>query len=59
MKANSIIKAAITRGSGEERSDHRRMFFLEQQRKMLLKQLFNDAGRAVNVVRPVALATPP
>jgi len=59
MKANSIIKSSSTGRSGEARSDHRRMVFLEQQRKMLLKQLFNDAGRAVNVVRPVALATPP
>jgi hypothetical protein len=46
MNANSIIKAAITSGSGEARSDHRRKVFLEQQRKMLLKQLFNAADHS-------------
>jgi len=46
MKANSILKSSSTGCSGEARSDHRRMVFLEQQRKMLLKQLFNDAGHS-------------
>jgi hypothetical protein len=43
MKANSLLKHLGRMNTGNDRADHQRRLFQEQQRKVLLKQLF-DAG---------------
>jgi hypothetical protein len=44
MKANSLLKGFKDSDSGNTRVDHGRLAFQEQQRKILLKQLFDKSG---------------
>lgn len=41
MRANSVLKRMRNGRSGDPRTDHSRLVFQEQQRKILLKQLFD------------------
>ena len=42
MRANSLLKSLRDSGSGDARTHHSRLVFQEQQRKILLKQLFEQ-----------------